>query len=426
MKLKTTDDEGSRSVYICAACCVAPDRMYAAVEGSVKPLESGQGKTKLDIRKKNRGMVLQLIATGECNTRAGLAARMGLSRMALTNIVSELMGDGILEEAEIVRKNEAGRSPVCLEIAPTAPLLAGLLIERSYIEVVLCDLTMKIHRRKVYWIGGNFNTELLINTCFHLLDDILNGAPEVAAIGVAAIGPVSSTSGRLLKPFYFYGIQNVEIAAILQEKYHLPVFMDHDNQGAAMVEYMYGGWGIVRDILLLGVNEGVGSGIVTDGQRYHNNQGLPPEMGHVSIDLNGTPCECGNRGCIETYIRTPVMLKQLREVTGKHYAYETFTRMEDDPAVAQIFRTAVNQLAAAIVSTLNVINSELILLAGDAAFWNENDIAMLEEIVNETRFVKDNVRVKVRKARFGNDAALLGAACLAAEQIFKGEILFDK
>ena len=98
--------------------------------------------------------------------------------------------------------------------------------------------------------------------------------------------------------------------------------------------------------------------------------------------------------------------------------------MEDDRNVELVFIDAVNKLAAALISMVNILNSELILLGNDAAYWPDRYLHMLEEQINARRFVAWDRPVFVNRPYFMRDAALMGAACSAAVQVFTGNLLF--
>lgn len=381
------------------------------------------GKNRSDYKRVNRGLVLKMVATGQCTTRQELVHSTGLSKMGISNIVTELMGQDLIVEAQTARSEELGRRPASLDISPAAPKVVGLSIGRDRCEAVLCDLKLRVLQRERGTME-NMDEQKLIHLVYQLLDTILQGRGDVIAIGLSCVGPISVADGMILKPFYFFGIQNVHIVDIIRERYHLPVFFDHDNQSAVLAESLYGNGRGYKDILFVGVAEGVGCGILADGQLYCNRRGLPPELGHVSVDIKGRPCECGNRGCVETYLRTSEMLKKLRYHTGKFYTYETFSTMTGDPMVKSVFEDAVNKLATAIVSIINILNSELILLGNSSAYWHDEYLAMLEDIVNRRRFVDWDTRILVKRAYFLQDAALMGAACNALVAIFAGNMMF--
>lgn len=383
------------------------------------------GKNRNDYKKVNRGLVMRMIATGRCSTRADLTRSTGLSKMAISNIVSELIRQDLLVETETVRVEELGRSPGRLALSPDAPKVVGLLIDRGRCEAVLCSLDLKVLRRESATME-NISQEQLIHLVYQLLDMILYNRVDVVAIGIASIGPVSAQAGKILKPLFFYGIHDVEIVRIVKERYHLPVFFDHDNQSAILAESLYGNGRGYNDVLYVGVSQGVGCGILSGGQLYCNRRGLPPELGHVSIDIKGRPCGCGNRGCVEAYVRTPELLKKMQYFTGKYYTYENFCDLaQTDKRVDDVLTDAVMRLATAIVSIINILNSELILLGNDSVFWPDRYLSMLEDEVNRRRFVDWDERILVKRSYFLRDAALLGSACNAITSIFTGNLLFD-
>ncbi|MCI9157834.1 MAG: ROK family protein [Lawsonibacter sp.] len=383
------------------------------------------GKNRSDYKKVNRGLVMKMIATGQCSTRADLTRSTGLSKMAISNIVTELIRQHLLVETEAARVEELGRTPVRLGLSPEAPKVVGLLIDRDRCEAVLCSLDLKVLRRETVTME-NMTGPQLTDLIYQLLDTILFGRVDVVAIGAASIGPISARAGKILRPFYFYGIHDVEVVRIIQERYHLPVYFDHDNQSAILAESLFGSGRGYNDVLYVGVSQGVGCGILSDGQLYCNRRGLPPELGHVSVDLKGRSCGCGNRGCVETYLRTPELLKKLRYHTGKYYTYEGFCALaEGDERVDSILTDAVMRLSNAVISIVNILNSELILLGSDSTFWPDRYLTMLEDEVNRRRFVDWDERILVKRSYFMRDASLMGAACNAISPIFLGELLFE-
>lgn len=387
--------------------------------------EEKEGRNRENYRKKNRGMTLKLIATGTCSNRSGLVEKMGLSKMAITKIVTELLGKGLLKEQE-TKTTDPGRPPLILKISEGAPLVAGLGIHRGRCEAVICDFGLHVLQKEEIFYGEEMDETKLLTCIYRIMDTILYGRDNVAAIGISCIGPVSSAAGKILKPYFFYNIHDVEIVRLLSERYHLPTFLDHDNQSAAVAEYYYGCGRGCRDLLYVGIGSGVGCGIIHEGKRFKNDRGLPPELGHVSINLHGRDCPCGNKGCVETYVRSPVLLEQLHALTGKYYSYETFATMKDNPEVEKVFEEAVLALSAALVSTINITNSEVIILGNDAAGWDERYIRLMEQQVNKLRFVEWDAPVKVLRSSFQGDAVVLGAACNALDEIFQGNLLFDE
>lgn len=383
------------------------------------------GKNRSDYKRTNRGAILKLVATGACVTRTSLVRGTGLTKMAISKIVTELIGQGLLIETKPRPSDEPGRKSMELTLSPDAPKVMGLAIHRERCEGVLCGLDMRVIYQETQPISPGTDAETLLTIIRRLVDHILSQCGNIVSAGLCSIGPIDIRTGHILKPFYFHRIENVPVVRAVEEQCGLPVFFDHDNQSAALAESMFGGGRGYQDILFVGIGEGVGCGVMTNGKPYANHRSLPPELGHVSVDANGFPCVCGNRGCVEAYIRTPELMRNLTIQTGTRCNYETFCRM-DDPAVKRVFQNAVHRLAAALVSVVNLLNSEIILLGGDAAQWPDEHLEALEEEINTRRFVGwDGQRVLVRKPRFLQAAPLIGAACNAAVPVFEGKFLFQ-
>lgn len=378
------------------------------------------GKNKEDQKRSNWGLVLRLIATKQCNSRIDLSKATGLTKTAISQIVGEMMQQGILVESEKELRMETGRNPMKLIISPKAPKFVGILIERTYCAAVLCDFNLQILKREQTRKEWTSEEELLEDV-FRLIDHMLSEGFPVAAIGAASIGPVNVAAGRIVNPNYFHGIHDVAIRDILEERYHLPVYFDHDNQSAALAEYLYGNGRGYQDILLVSVGKGVGSGIMVQGHRIHSTYGYAPEIGHTSIDYRGKQCICGNRGCLEQYVNSDVLLPKFHSVTGKELTYEQYMALTDQPEIDQIMQQCIRSLTAGILSTLNVLNSQIILLGMHCCYWPEKYIRQIEQEINRLKFGNKNVHIPVRKVHFLLDSQLLGAACNAMNWIFNGE-----
>ena len=376
------------------------------------------------LKKSNRGLALKLIATKQCASRIELSKRMRLTKPAISTIVNELLERGYLVETQRHLTGEPGPNPVGLEIGPGAPKYAGVLIQRGYAEAAVCDMNMRIQRYERVEQTWKDNDDLMRNV-FRLMDDMLDSNPDVAAIGVSSIGPIDVKRGRILRPLYFGGIGDIDVTAQLRARYGLPVYFDHDNQNAALVEQLYGNGRGYQDILMIGISRGVGCGIVSEGRRYHSSMGYTPEIGHVSIDGHGNRCICGNIGCLETYIVPHVIEAKVREATGRAMDYREICQAEGDPAVDAIMEEMIENLSTALVSLLNILNFEIVLLSLNAILWPDRYLKRLEDIINRRKFSNHEHRTLVRKAGFLDRTQVLGAVCNAIYACFEGDLPGD-
>ncbi len=382
---------------------------------------SKRGVNRDNQKKSNRGLLLQLVATRECTSRIDLSRRMGLTKTAISQIVGGLIEEGMLTETEKESDSGIGRNPIGLDISPNAPLFAGILVQRGFCEAVICDMQLGIMRSEK--LVREFDSKKdLADSIFYLLDHLLEGETRVIAIGAASIGPVSLREGKIIDPMYFCGITNFELKTLLEERYHLPVFFDHDNQSAVKAEYLYGNARGFQDVLLVGINRGVGCGILIGGSRLHSETGYAPEIGHVSIDNKGLVCACGNVGCLEMYVNSATVLDRMRQKTGLSLTYADFLS-RNIPDVDSVMEETIDRLSAGIVSTLNVLNSQIVLLAMDCDLWPDRYIRQIEDEINLHKFGNRDTRTYVRKTFFGDKCHVLGAACNAISEVFAGNLL---
>lgn len=385
-----------------------------------------KGQNLISSKQFNRGLLLKLIATGVCNKRVELAKLTKLSKMTVTNIVSEFISQGLVTECEEELTDSCGRNPILLKISEKAPKLMGLLIFRGRIEAVLCDLSMNfIHREAIPF--ETLTRETLLEYSFQAVDRLLQREKNVLGLGVAVIGPVDVQKGILINPPRFYGIQNVPLLELLRQRYGFPVYLDHDNNSAALAEKLFGIGRDLHDFLFMGITANcIGSGIISNGEIYHNHRGVASELGHISIDRSGPKCYCGSRGCLELYAGTESITKKLREATGRPLSYPQFFELEGDPTAEQILEEMLEDISIALAGVVNLLQPEMIILGEDCIDWKDRHVARLEELINEKRLALDHQKLLVRKSLLGKEAQLAGAAAILADHVFRGEVSFSR
>ena len=382
------------------------------------------GRNAYDNKIMNRGKVLELIATGRCRTRNDLVRSMGLTKMTISNIVTELLEKDFLTEEEKTPSKKAGRRSTGLAISPKAPKVIGLLLVRERVEVVLCDSCLNVSFRKSVLIN-QITDQDLIQIIFTLVEEALAFDSNVMGIGVSCMGPVDSEKGVLTEPPYFYGIRNLPIAKLLETRFSLPVRVNQDNVSGALEEYLYGNGKGHENMMLVGLERGVGCGIIQHGQIRDGFRSFKPEIGHVSIDVKGRRCVCGNRGCLEMYINSEEMKKQFEKICGKKKVLADYYNICHESQFSEMMEDTMEKLSSGISTTINLFNLDLVLIGYDGVLLPEKYLNLLQEKINEKIFYSDSMRVIVRKPYYGADAQLLGGACNIIQAVFNGELGLD-
>ena len=209
-----------------------------------------------------------------------------------------------------------------------------------------------------------------------------------------------------------------EITRTLGDAFDLPVTVINDANAAALGEQRYGRARGMENVLVVTVGTGVGGGIIENGRLIEGRRGIGGEIGHFSIEFDGEPCPCGNRGCFERYGSTgalvrrftgdPVLLEALgvpaEDVDGK----VIFAHL-DHPAVAAAVSAWIDCIAAGIVSLIHVFNPEIVLVGGGISREEEHFIRPLRERVLSRAMAQFAKNLSVEAAALGNTAGLLGA-----------------
>lgn len=380
------------------------------------------GMNNQNLKYKNRGLLLKLICTEEEPSRIMLSQKTGLTKMTVTNIIAELIEKGYVTESAANRNASVGRNPITLEIAPAAPKILGIYLFRDGCQAILFDLKLRVLAKKSESFGAE-TRKTVVEKLFRAVDAVCEAEQNILGCGVSVLGPLDVTSGMVLNPPNFFGIENLPLAQILSERYRMEVLVNNDMNTAALAEKLFGNGKADSNFLYVGISNGIGSGIITDGRLYENSSGFAGELGHISIDYQGVQCNCGRRGCLECYISTPVVLEKLRQATGMQLSFREFCEVQGDARIDAVLDDMIYKLAHALVDQVNMLNPQVIFIGHEGYFLPDRYIELLRKEVNRQKFSQDYLQVRVEKSFFGFSAPLYGSACLVLDRLFESGLL---
>lgn len=206
---------------------------------------------------------------------------------------------------------------------------------------------------------------------------------QLRGLGIASPGAVDSARGIVPEAPQLPGWQDVPLVRLMEERVGVPARLENDAGAAALGEHRYGAGRGSRYMLYITVSTGIGGGIIIDGEMYSGKSGAAGELGHVVIDMNGPPCGCGGRGCLEALASgtaigrkgeelaesgdSPILARLCRE-EGRVTA-ETMQRAAEmgDTASREAFREAGHYFGVALASFVNIFDPEVIVIGGGVA-----------------------------------------------------------
>src|SRR6202047_924041 len=260
------------------------------------------------IRNINRFDVLHAIRLHDNQiSRSELAVVTGLSQATISSIVSHLIEEGaLIEEDSIpVAARGRGRPLVALKLHPSYMHVAGVKIATHQIVVSLTDFTGSV------LASENISCEPLEFTASQLADFVAKAVracvrkarmefTRVSGVGVGVPGYVDCGSGTVYWSPVFQS-RNVEFGAMLSPKFDVPVFVENDANLVTLAEHWFGMAKGLENAVVVTIEHGTGSGLIFNGKLYRGAQGLAAEFGHTKLVFDGPPCQCGERGCMETH-----------------------------------------------------------------------------------------------------------------------------
>lgn len=359
-----------------------------------------KGVNNADLKMMNRGLVYRYLATNAAATRMELTARTGLTKMTVSNIISEFVERGFVVETESRYALRPSRNnPICLKISPDAPKVIGLLIHRTRIAAALCDFNMQILALEEEPLKDDCSESVMMETAFRLTDRLI-ARGNVLGIGIGSIGPVDIRNGLILNPPDFFGIRDIPIVQRFRDVYHIPVYLDHHFNCAALAEKYYGAGRDYHNYFLIGLSEGLTMGIVVNDELYSGHTGYAGEFGHLCINVEGSRCACGNHGCIGDY----------------------FVDSMNDGVLKQEHLEILTDVCTGLC---NLLNPQAIIIGESENVVSDKQLVIMEEKINRLIITGGYRHVDVRRSGRTEDLQTASCAINIISRVFAGEFLFS-
>src|SRR5581483_11407889 len=274
----------------------------------------------------NRRIVLNLMRKHQPMSRADLARHSGLQRSTISAIIDELIADRWLLEGA-VRDVPRGRKPTFLHLNVERSGIIGIGVRPIATTIVLARLDTSFVAEATIPTRGT-PAEFLGQLTRHV-KGLIAAHPEIPCegIGVSVPGRVDQRTHRLVfAPNLRW--RDLDLKTPLEKATGLPVQLENAANACALAEIWCGKHAEnVRDLVAVTVSEGIGVGMVVNGQVVQGAGGMAGEFGHVSLDESGPLCRCGNRGCWEMYASNLAAVRYYEESLGKSVAKRKSSRM---------------------------------------------------------------------------------------------------
>ncbi|MFK4106035.1 ROK family transcriptional regulator [Streptomyces sp. NPDC019531] len=378
------------------------------------------GGSLRSLRRTNEEQLLALLLTHSPLHRAALARRAGISRTTVSTIVNDLMARGLVVQSD-EEPGEAhdGRAGDLLAVDPRAAAVFGMNHTFDGVWVHLNDLSAQEIASRGVALNPACGPAERITAGVGILRDLLDEHSlqlgRIIGAGIGVPGPIDHTTGVVGVSLPGQPWSHIHVAQEFERALGLPVAVENNTRLEALAETRWGAGRGVRNLLYVGLSSGIAAGLILDGQLHRGAIGAAGELGHVSVNLDGPVCRCGNRGCLVLHAGIPAVLTALRPAFGEGTGLDEILRRTaaGDRAGEGVFSDVGAVVGRVLANLCNLLNPELIVVGGELALAGDVLLEPMRAAIR--RYALSLVRdVDVVPAELGLGARVgaLGAAAL--------------
>ncbi len=266
------------------------------------------------------------------------------------------------------------------------------------------------------------------------------GLSQLCGIGIAAAGIIDSENGKVIFSPNLPGWHEVPLGDAVQQRFNVSTYLGNDASLAALGEWRFGVKKQVTNLIYITVSTGIGGGIICNGKLYTGVLGAAGEIGHMTIDVNGPRCNCGNVGCWETLASGTALAREaVRQINeGAKTAITSLVSGDLTKVDAKVVFEAAKQgdklanqliarlgyyLGVGLTNLVNIFNPELILIGGGVAKMGDLLLEPAIKVVKQRAFTTSATSVQIKPALLGDDSSILGAVAFVLDNLAEGSTI---
>ncbi|MGI5149250.1 ROK family transcriptional regulator [Plantactinospora sp. CA-294935] len=382
------------------------------------------------VRQRNRSALLSKLFLEGPLTRQDLARFTGLSQPAVSNVVGDLIGAGLVVEAGAV-ESDGGRPSMMLRVAPRYALVAGVDVGETRIRVELFDLAMTMLASADYPLdAAGPEPATVVRHILAGLEAVTAQAgasrSEILGVGIGVSGVVVQ-GGEAIVHAQTLGWHGVPLERLIRAEVDLPVHIDNGAKTLGQAEMWFGAGRGSRHSVFALVGSGVGAAVVTNGVMYRGVSSSAGEWGHTTLVYDGRACRCGARGCLEAYVGAEGIIDRYREARRGHPVpgadeesqLNALIEAADRSATARrVLAETAGYLGAGVANLINLFNPERVVLGGWAGVaLGAHLLPAIREAAAGQALHQPYEQATIELGQLGVDAVALGAATLPVARL---------
>ncbi|MFF5054872.1 ROK family protein [Micromonospora sp. NPDC000663] len=380
--------------------------------------------TNRSVRLRNRSALLTRLFLDGPLTRQDLVRSTGLSQPAVSNVVADLIDEGLVAEAGAA-ESDGGRPSMLLRIAPRFAFVAGVDVGETRVRVELFDFAMTLLASIEYPLDpARTEPDVVAGHVLAGIDAVTGEAgvapADVLGVGIGVSGVVEQGVEAVVHA-QALGWDRVPLERLISAGTDLPLHIDNGAKTLGQAEMWFGAGRGARHAVFALVGSGVGASVVTNGATYRGASSSAGEWGHTTLVYGGRACRCGARGCLEAYVGAEAIIERYREARRGRAApgedeesqLAALVAAADTSATARrVLDETAGYLGAGVANLINLFNPQRVVLGGWAAMALGDLLPAVREAAGRQALRQPYEQASIELCRLGVDAVALGAATL--------------
>ncbi|MGL1891133.1 MAG: ROK family transcriptional regulator [Spirochaetaceae bacterium] len=377
----------------------------------------------------NITVVLEKIRLDGPISRASLSKSTGLSRSTCSNLVDQLISEGLVCETG-KDLSSGGRKAILLRVNYEGGRAIGIKLMQNRIVGALVDLSSKIIKTSSKEFSHDFTEAELVEVLLDIVKSLIkyeknNNNGKIFGIGVGLGGKINFEEGILIESSILK-LKNVPIASLIEKQTGIPLFLENDVNAFTLGEKYFGVGQEFSNFLCVSLGRGIGAGVIIADDLYRGSHHLACEFGHMKISdaTNIHKCNCGQSGCLEAYASNSAILGYYKEFTGCDVTIDDLISLAEksDESALKAFVTAGTYLGIGMSTLMNLFDPETIIVSGEGAVYYD----YMKEAVQSS--LKENVvyglsdEIEIKSVTYNDNLWIRGVATLVIKEVFRREI----
>lgn len=383
---------------------------------------------QLLIKDNNKKQVYQMIEDIPGVSRAQIAERMKLSKTTVSALVDELMQEGYVVDEGACTSSRQGRRPNSLTVNSHANSVIVMNWHKDSLEIALVDPAMNVTMCKEYDMKGAKDALAQLGRYFEAFKG--SQCVDLRIMGVCVIVPgmIDQKQDKIVSVVLPPGDQGEHrISRLRSVLAGCPLAILNDTACFAYAENAFGKLDS-ENYIYININDGVGAALIHGGHLLGGASGMATQFGHVSVDRNGYPCPCGNKGCLENQIGELALPRLFKEFgvkaekkEGEKLLFKDLAAVAEagDTAALRLMSAMAEDLAYALCNAVSLLHPEVIIVGGIGRKLGGRFLETLKEKIGHMGFRQFVSDVEVVYTRQGEASVARGAAKYYIDQYFR-------